>query len=89
MNAINTRNPQDMIDAECEHIADNRRRHGVSGADYLALALSGGGIRSASFGLGVMQALVSAGKVRAASGGRKCLRQRKHLAVEYCHFLSC
>ena len=24
----------------------------------------------------------------AASGGRKCLRQRKHLAVEYCHFLS-
>jgi len=50
-----------MIDAECEHIADNRRRHGVSGADYLALALSGGGIRSASFGLGVMQALVSAG----------------------------
>ena len=25
----------------------------------------------------------------AASGGRKCLRQRKHLAVEYCHFLSC
>ncbi len=59
MNAINTRKPQDMIDAEREHIAGGRKRQGISG-DYSALALSGGGIRSASFGLGVMQALVSA-----------------------------
>jgi hypothetical protein len=53
-----------MIHAERKHIAGNRTKCGVSGDDYSALALSGGGIRSASFGLGVMQALVSAGVLK-------------------------
>jgi hypothetical protein len=46
-------NPEDIIDAEKNHLKLNEKPS-VSG-----LAVSGGGIRSASFGLGVMQALVA------------------------------
>jgi hypothetical protein len=44
---------QDVIDVEREHLKLNEQKT-VSG-----LAISGGGIRSASFGLGVMQSLVA------------------------------
>src|SRR5258705_12601604 len=45
-------NPEAIIKAEKEHL-------GLNGKPVSGLALSGGGIRSASFGLGVMQALVA------------------------------
>lgn len=61
MNNNFTTNDQDVIKAELDHIAASRKRHKISGNDYSAFAISGGGIRSAAFGLGVMQALVSAG----------------------------
>ena len=48
--------PADVIEAEREHLDLKDKK--VSG-----LAISGGGIRSASFGLGVMQALVSNDKL--------------------------
>lgn len=49
----------DVIQEELTHIAKRRQKlHGVYNSDNLAcLALSGGGIRSASFCLGVLQAL--------------------------------
>ena len=47
-----TFNPDDVIEMEREHLELNNQQK-ISG-----LAISGGGIRSASFGLGVMQALV-------------------------------
>lgn len=48
-----TPNPNDVIEAEKKHL-------GLDGNDKVSgFAISGGGIRSASFGLGVMQALVS------------------------------
>lgn len=48
-----TPNPNDVIEAEKKHL-------GLNGNDKVSgFAISGGGIRSASFGLGVMQALVS------------------------------
>ena len=41
-------------------IADERKHLGIAPGDKVSgLAISGGGIRSASFGLGVMQALVA------------------------------
>jgi len=46
-----TREHKDVISAEKHHLAKD--------AAFWALAISGGGIRSASFGLGVMQALVA------------------------------
>ena len=48
-----TGDSQDVIDVEREHLKLNEQQT-VSG-----LAISGGGIRSASFGLGVMQSLVA------------------------------
>ena len=48
-----TSNPQDVIEVEREHLKLNEQKT-VSG-----LAISGGGIRSASFGMGVMQSLVA------------------------------
>ena len=49
----------DVINEELEHIKKRRKKlHGIDNSDDLAcLALSGGGIRSASFCLGVLQAL--------------------------------
>jgi hypothetical protein len=50
-----------VLTKEREQIADLRRGREVApqGADYIGLALSGGGIRSATFNLGVLQALAS------------------------------
>lgn len=53
-----TQNQHDVIKAEREHIAPERLSDAQGEDDYKALAFSGGGIRSASFALGVMQALV-------------------------------
>lgn len=49
------------IDQEHAHISAHRQRYGLGESkEYTALAISGGGVRSASFALGVMQGLVSA-----------------------------
>ena len=48
-----TNKQEDVISAEKQHLKKNK--------ELWALAISGGGIRSASFGLGVMQALVAEG----------------------------
>lgn len=64
------------ITLEHQHFAEHRQRHGLGeSTEYSALAISGGGVRSASFALGVMQGLVSADIMRnidymsTASGG--------------------
>lgn len=64
------------ITLEHQHFAEHRQRHGLGeSTEYSALAISGGGVRSASFALGVMQALVSANIMKnidymsTASGG--------------------
>ena len=49
----------ELLPEEIEYIA--RRRDGATRTDLAGLALSGGGIRSATFALGVMQALAKAG----------------------------
>ena len=46
-----------MREAELERIACQRRHRGDDSPELVGLALSGGGIRSASFALGVLQAL--------------------------------
>ena len=58
--------PDEILDAEREYIAAYRRRMERNEDDpvTLGLALSGGGIRSATVALGVMQALAEAGKLR-------------------------
>src|SRR5882672_7045423 len=57
--------PKDMIDAEKAYIKQYRTNTGREASDpVLGLALSGGGIRSASIALGVMQALAAAGKLQ-------------------------
>ncbi|MFD1123568.1 patatin-like phospholipase family protein [Methylophilus flavus] len=49
------------IHLEHQHIEEHRQRYGLGDSkQYSALAISGGGVRSASFALGVMQGLVSA-----------------------------
>lgn len=54
-----------VLQAEAAYIANRRAREGIDNAAPLAgLALSGGGIRSAVFCLGVIQALASAGKLK-------------------------
>ncbi len=49
----------DLLPEELEYIA--KKRKGAKRTDLAGLALSGGGIRSATFALGVMQALAKAG----------------------------
>ncbi|MDZ7925151.1 MAG: hypothetical protein U5M23_14110 [Marinagarivorans sp.] len=49
-----------VISAEKAYIEKNRTRAGIDGDNYCGLAISGGGIRSSSFALGVIQALVRA-----------------------------
>lgn len=57
--------PKKMIDAERAYIDQYRRNTSrEESAPLLGLALSGGGIRSASIALGVMQALAAAGKLQ-------------------------
>ena len=51
---------QDVLDLEHQHINASRERAEMPTDVYTALAISGGGIRSASFALGVIQGLVSA-----------------------------
>jgi hypothetical protein len=60
MSEHHTRNFQDVIDIEHQHIQASRDRVQMPADVYTAFAISGGGIRSASFALGVMQGLVSA-----------------------------
>jgi len=55
-----TRDFDAVLAAERERIAEQRARRGVRRQPTIGLALSGGGIRSASFGLGVLQALAAA-----------------------------
>jgi len=50
---------RDVVEAEIEHLGKWRGREPEAG-----IALSGGGIRSASFGLGVLQALAHDGKLK-------------------------
>jgi hypothetical protein len=72
-----TRESESVIEAERAHILQGRAEANVISKkdEYTGLALSGGGIRSASFCLGVMQALVSGGILKkmdylsSASGG--------------------
>ncbi|MBA3582636.1 MAG: patatin-like phospholipase family protein [Gammaproteobacteria bacterium] len=59
-----TRNSADLIAAEQQHIKNARQRANISDPNYSAFAISGGGIRSSSLGLGVMQALVAAGLMK-------------------------
>lgn len=54
-----TKSAQQVIQEEKEYIKDDEARDSSYGDKFWGLAISGGGIRSASFGLGVMQALVS------------------------------
>lgn len=67
---------ESVIRAEKDHINTDRKDSGKSQPpDYTGLALSGGGIRSASFCLGIIQALVAGGTLKkmdylsTASGG--------------------
>ena len=50
---------QEVIKKEKEYIKNNETRDSSNDDKFWGLAISGGGIRSASFGLGIMQALVS------------------------------
>jgi len=66
---------QNVIESEHQYIRDSRHRNNIEHSKYTAFAISGGGIRSSSFGLGVMQSLVSANIMKdmdylsTASGG--------------------
>jgi hypothetical protein len=63
---------EEVRDAELEEVAARRRAAGFAGPptkegvkdDLVGLALSGGGVRSASFNLGLLQALVECGALR-------------------------
>jgi len=56
---------QQVADAESEWVKQRRQAAGVDdNADRVGLAFSGGGIRSATFNLGVLEALERAGLVR-------------------------
>jgi hypothetical protein len=52
-----TRDFAAVVAAEREMVEAQRRRRGVRSGERVGLALSGGGIRSAAFGMGVLQAL--------------------------------
>jgi len=52
-----TKQAEEVFEAEKQYI--NKERDSSYGDEYWGLGISGGGIRSASFGLGVMQALVA------------------------------
>lgn len=59
-------NPQLMLKAEREDVAARRRhnRQGKGADDLVGLAISGGGIRSATFALGVLQGLAAKGVLK-------------------------
>lgn len=75
MSEHHTNKFEDVLDLEHQHIQTSRERAGMPPGLYTAFAISGGGIRSASFALGVMQGLVSANLLKkidymsTASGG--------------------
>lgn len=54
-----TKSAQEVMEEEKNYIKNDETRDSSYEDKYWGLAISGGGIRSASFGLGVMQALVS------------------------------
>lgn len=54
-----TKEFQDVLDAERARIAELRRARGMGPAPSISVALSGGGIRAAAFGLGVLQAIAA------------------------------
>lgn len=60
MNENHTREFQSVVDAEHLHLQSSRENAQMPNDLYTAFAISGGGIRSATFALGVMQALVAA-----------------------------
>jgi len=55
-----TTSAQAVINAELAYLKNHRNRLHLKHPGYSAFAISGGGMRASSFGLGVMQALVSA-----------------------------
>ena len=55
---------QNVLDEEKDYILKDRDKKGGKEVDLYGLAISGGGIRSASFGLGIMQALVRYGVLK-------------------------
>ncbi len=59
-----TQDAEDLTSAELLHINKGRQAPAGHASDYRALACSGGGIRSASFGLGIMQALAADNKLQ-------------------------
>lgn len=61
MNDSHTADFDEVRAAERDLIAAHRANRGVQGERVVGLALSGGGIRSAAFGLGVLQALDAGG----------------------------
>ena len=82
MSKVNTepnRLPQEFWEAECDAISKRRGAFGLSDSDVenrlSGLALSGGGIRSATFALGVLQRLAKDNLIKhfdylsTASGG--------------------
>src|SRR5688500_15763325 len=57
--------PEEVWQAEQHYLQRRREAAGIDqNADAVGLALSGGGIRSASFNLGFVQALMAKGKFR-------------------------
>ncbi len=54
-----------MVEEEKNYIKEHRPGHGKDNDYFVGLAISGGGIRSASFSIGVMQALARAGWMKA------------------------
>ena len=58
---ISGENERELLDAEFEFISSRLGKTGHSPETLVGLALSGGGIRSATFCLGVMQALTRRG----------------------------
>ena len=55
----NSKSAQEVIKEEKNYIKKAKGKKSDDKYEFWGLAISGGGIRSASFGLGVMQALVS------------------------------
>jgi hypothetical protein len=65
MSSKYTQRLTDVLAAECERVARQREQRGISqDAPTVGLSLSGGGIRSASFGLGLLDAFYERGVLR-------------------------
>lgn len=70
-----TTNVESVIQAEESHIREGQQEAGLNQEVFIGLCLSGGGIRSASFCLGILQAMVNSGLMKkvdylsTASGG--------------------